>query len=241
VAVSQRRAAVTLRDVAVERGRDQHRVLDGLDLMLAPGERMVVTGPSGAGKTTLAHLLVRFLERVRGDARLGPHDLREHAQEDVRGAVLLSGQEPHIFNSSIRANLVFARLGASDGEVHEALTRAGLHEWVTSLPSGLDTLVGERGRSLSGGQRQRLALARAFLADPAVLILDEPTAHLDTATATALLAHLWERAGDRSVLLITHGDVGPFDGCQRVELPMAESSTGDDAMAQCDPVRRRQV
>jgi ABC-type multidrug transport system fused ATPase/permease subunit len=210
--------------VTVDRGRERHRVLDGLDLTLAPGERVQVTGPSGAGKTTLAHLLVRFVERARGDARLGAHDLREHSQENVRHAVLLSGQEPHIFNSSIRANVSFARPGATDLEVHDALARAGLGEWVASLPSGLDTLVGERGRSLSGGQRQRVSLARAFLADPAVLILDEPTAHLDPATATALLTDLWEHAGDRSVLLITHGDAGAFDGCRRLDVPMAPTS-----------------
>jgi ABC-type multidrug transport system fused ATPase/permease subunit len=89
---------------------------------------------------------------------------------------------------------------------------------VASLPDGLDTRVGERGRALSGGQRQRLALARAFLADPSVLVLDEPTAHLDTATAGALLDDLWREAGGRSVLLITHGDAGPFDHCRRLEL-----------------------
>jgi ABC-type multidrug transport system fused ATPase/permease subunit len=185
---------------------------------------MVVTGPSGAGKSTLAQLLVRFLERRGGDARIDGHDLRDHHQDDIRAAVLLSAQEPHVFDSTIRANLLLARPEASDAELLRALGNARLGEWVASLPDGLDTAVGERGRALSGGQRQRLALARAFLADPAVLVLDEPTAHLDTATAAALLEDLWREAGDRSVLLITHGDAGRFGRCPRLEL----RRNGDD-------------
>jgi thiol reductant ABC exporter CydC subunit len=205
-----RPAGIALDRVVVDRGPERRRVLDGVSLRLAPGARAVVSGPSGAGKTTLAHLLVRFLERQGGAARIGPRDLRDHRQDDVRSAVLLSAQEPHLFATTIRENLRLARPGASDAELHQALARARLGEWVTSLEAGLDTAVGERGRALSGGQRQRLALARAFLADPAVLVLDEPTAHLDEASAAALLDDLWRDAGDRSLLLITHGDAGPF-------------------------------
>jgi ABC-type multidrug transport system fused ATPase/permease subunit len=211
-----RHPELALDRVVVTRGR--RRVLDGVGLRLAPGGRLVLSGPSGAGKTTLAQLLVRFLERQGGHARIGPHDLREHRQDDLRAAVLLSAQEPHVFDSTIRGNLLLARPGASDADLHRALARARLGEWVASLEGGLDTVVGERGRALSGGQRQRLALARAFLADPSVLVLDEPTAHLDTATAGALLDDLWEAAGRRSVLLISHGDAGPFGRCRRLEL-----------------------
>jgi ABC-type multidrug transport system fused ATPase/permease subunit len=209
---------VALDRVVVARGPQRRQVLDGVTLRLPPGARTVVTGPSGAGKTTLAQLLVRFLERQGGGARIGPRDLRAHRQDDVRATVLLSAQEPHVFDSTIRENLLLARPGAGDAELRRALAEARLGEWVASLPDGLDTTVGERGRALSGGQRQRLALARAFLADPAVLVLDEPTAHLDAATAGALLDDLWRAAGGRSVLLITHGDGGPFQHCRRLEL-----------------------
>jgi predicted ABC-type transport system involved in lysophospholipase L1 biosynthesis ATPase subunit len=166
------------------------------------------------------------LERQAGAARLGPHDLRDHHQDDVRRVVLLAAQEPHVFNSTIRENVAFARPGASDAEVREALTRARLGAWVVSLPAGLGTRVGEGGRALSGGQRQRLALARAFLADPAVLVLDEPDAHLDAETVAALLGDLWREAGERSVLLLTHGRTGPFERCRRLEL-RSSSHRGD--------------
>jgi thiol reductant ABC exporter CydC subunit len=220
-----RRPGIALDRIVVDRGPER-RVLDGVSLDLPAGGRVVLSGPSGSGKTTLAQLLVRFLERRGGDARIGPHDLRDHRQDDVRAAVLLGAQEPHVFDSTIRENLLLARPGAGDADLRAALARARLGEWVASLPDGLDTLVGERGRALSGGQRQRLALARSFLADPAVLVLDEPTAHLDTATAGALLDDLWREAAGRSVLLITHGDAGPFGRCRRLEL---EPDDDDDA------------
>jgi ATP-binding cassette, subfamily C, bacterial CydC len=226
-----RPAGIALDRVVVARGPERRRVLDGVSLRLPPAARAVVSGPSGAGKTTLAHLLVRFLERQGGAATIGPRDLRDHRQDDLRSAVLLGAQDPHLFSTTIRENLLLARPGASDAELHRALAGAQLGEWVASLEAGLDTVVGERGRALSGGQRQRLALARAFLADPSVLVLDEPTAHLDEATATALLDDLWRDAGDRSLLLVTHGDAGPFSRCPRLELAAGSSHPGDGGRA----------
>ncbi|HEY7730214.1 MAG TPA: ABC transporter ATP-binding protein, partial [Gaiellaceae bacterium] len=153
-------------------------------------------------------LLLRFLDPERGRVAIGGVDVRDLRQEDVRRTFALAGQEAHLFNSSIRANLLLARPGASDAQLADALERARLGDWVASLPDGLDTLVGEEGSALSGGQRQRLALARALLAGAPVLVLDEPTAHLDPPTAERLVQDVIGAVPDRTVLLITHRPEG---------------------------------
>ena len=139
---------------------------------------------------------------------LAGRDLREYTQEDVRSTIALAGQEAHLFNSTIRENLRPARPDATDSELTGALCHARLDEWVDTLPDGLDTLVGEEGARLSGGQRQRLTLARALLADAPVLVLDEPTAHLDPQTAEDLIRDVFTAATGRTVLLITHRPEG---------------------------------
>jgi thiol reductant ABC exporter CydC subunit len=183
---------------------DSAAVLDGINLRLEPGRRVALLGPSGAGKTSLAELLVRFRDPTAGRITLDGVDLRDLQQEDVRRAVGLAGQDAHIFNSTIGENVRLAKPNASDEEVAGALRRARLWNWVASLPDGLDTLVGELGAALSGGQRQRLGIARVLLGGAPILVLDEPTAHLDGPTAEALVADILEEAGDRTVLLITH-------------------------------------
>jgi ATP-binding cassette subfamily C protein CydC len=179
-------------------------LLDGADLELRPGRRVALVGPSGAGKTSLAHVLVRFRDLDGGRATLDGHDLREYAQDDVRRVVALAGQEAHLFATTIRENVRLARPGATDDEIAAALRRAGAGEWLDSLPDGLDTFVGDEGALVSGGQRQRVALARAFLSGARILVLDEPTAHLDQETAAAVLDDLLDASGDAGVLLITH-------------------------------------
>jgi ATP-binding cassette subfamily C protein CydC len=179
-------------------------LLDGADLELRPGRRVALVGPSGAGKTSLAHVLVRFRDLDGGRATLDGHDLREYAQDDVRRVVALAGQEAHLFATTIRENVRLARPGATDDEIAAALRRAGAGEWLDSLPDGLDTFVGDEGALVSGGQRQRVALARAFLSGAQILVLDEPTAHLDQETAAAVLDDLLDASGDAGVLLITH-------------------------------------
>ncbi len=149
--------------------------------------------------------------------------MRELRQQDLRSTFALAGQDAHVFNSTIRANLALARPGATDAELADALDRARLGEWVASLPDGLETLVGEEGTQLSGGQRQRLTVARALLSDAPVLVLDEPTAHLDPETAEALVRDVLTAAGERSVLLITHRPEGLDLVDEIVELRAAQA------------------
>jgi thiol reductant ABC exporter CydC subunit len=182
--------------------------LDCLSLRLDPASRVALVGPSGAGKTTLVNALLRFLDPEQGRVTLAGRDLREYRQHDVRAAVAVAGQDSHLFSASIRANLCLARPGATDAELEEALRRARLLDWVQTLPDGLDTLVGEEGRELSGGQRQRLTVARAFVSDAPVLVLDEPTSDLDAATAEELVRDVLAAVDGRTVLLVTHRPEG---------------------------------
>ena len=179
-----------------------------LDLDVQPGERVIVTGPSGSGKSTLAAACLRFLEPATGTlalvGSLGATDVRALEGDEVRRAVGLCEQDPHIFDTTLADNLRLARPGAAAAELEAALGAAGLLAWVRSLPDGLETAVGEHGARLSGGQRQRLALARALLADVRLLILDEPTEHLDESAASAFVADLPAATQGRTLLVLTH-------------------------------------
>ncbi|MFF1764638.1 thiol reductant ABC exporter subunit CydD [Streptomyces sp. NPDC058249] len=178
--------------------------LGGLDLSLEQGRRIAVVGASGSGKTTLAQVLLRFLDAGAGTYTLGGVDAYAMDGDAVRRLVGLCAQDAHLFDSTVRENLLLARKGAGEAELRDALARARLLDWADGLPEGLDTLIGEHGARLSGGQRQRLALARALLADFPVLVLDEPAEHLDLPTADALTADLLAATEGRTTLLITH-------------------------------------
>jgi len=176
-------------------------VLDGIDLDLAPGRRVAVVGPSGAGKSTLAAVLLRFLD-YEGSVTLGGAELRALDGDAVRTVVGLVAQDAHVFDTTLRENLLLARRDASEADLEAALDRARLLAWTRTLPDGLATEGGSDGHRYSGGQRRRIALARADLARFPLLILDEPGEHLDAATADAVVADAL--GAGRGTLLITH-------------------------------------
>ncbi|MER7738465.1 thiol reductant ABC exporter subunit CydD [Streptomyces sp. NPDC096538] len=195
---------LTLKGLTARHPGQDRDALAGLDLTLERGRRVAVVGPSGSGKTTLAQVLLRFLDPDAGSYTLAGVDAYALDGDDVRRLVGLCAQDAHLFNSSVRENLLLARKHATEHELRDALGRARLLEWADGLPDGLDTLVGEHGARLSGGQRQRLALARALLADFPVLVLDEPAEHLDLPTADALTADLLAATEGRTTVLVTH-------------------------------------
>jgi ATP-binding cassette subfamily C protein CydCD len=195
---------VVLTGLTARYAGQERDALAGLDLTLDEGRRIAVVGPSGSGKTTLAQVLLRFLDAKAGSYVLAGVDAYALHSDDVRGLVGLCAQDAHLFDSSLRENLLLARKDATEDHLRAALRRARLLDWADGLPDGLDTLVGEHGARLSGGQRQRLALARALLADFPVLVLDEPAEHLDLPTADALTADLLAATEGRTTLLITH-------------------------------------
>ncbi|MEV7501996.1 thiol reductant ABC exporter subunit CydD [Streptomyces sp. NPDC093018] len=195
---------LVLKGLAARHEGQHGEALAGLDLTLEQGRRIAVVGASGSGKTTLAQVLLRFLDPRSGSYTLAGVNAPELSGDEVRRLVGLCAQDAHLFDSSVRENLLLARKGATEAELRGALARARLLDWVDGLPDGLDTLVGEHGARLSGGQRQRLALARALLADFPVLVLDEPAEHLDLPTADALTADLLAATEGRTTLLITH-------------------------------------
>jgi ABC-type multidrug transport system fused ATPase/permease subunit len=190
--------------LAVRWHADNADAVSGVDLDLPPGRRVAIVGPSGAGKTTIAMALLRFLEPSAGRVLLNGIDTRDLDGDVLRASVGLLSQDAHIFDSTVRENLRLARPEAAPDQLREALRRARLLDRVDALPKGLDSAVGEHGERLSGGERQRLALARVLLADFPVLVLDEPTEHLDLATADDLVRDLLDEARGRSLVVVSH-------------------------------------
>ena len=178
--------------------------LEDVSLTLEPGARIAVVGPSGSGKSTLVNLALRFWDPEGGEVRLGGRDARGYAQEGLRARIGVLSQREHIFNDTLRQNLLLADPGADDEKLEEALEQARLSELVERLPHGLDTYLGEQGHGLSGGERQRVAMARTFLKDVPILVLDEATANLDPITEKEVLEAGRELMRGRSTLLITH-------------------------------------
>jgi thiol reductant ABC exporter CydC subunit len=175
-----------------------------LDLQIEPGTRLAITGPNGCGKSTLLAVLARTLDPAHGSYQLGDQDAVTLELEQARTMFAVLDDEPHLFASTVRANLALANPGSTDSDLLKALDRSGLGQWLTDLGQGLDTIIGTGGRGVSGGERARLALARALLSKRPILLLDEPVAHLDHATADAVINDLTQSATKQSVIMVSH-------------------------------------
>jgi ATP-binding cassette subfamily B protein len=210
--VHERRPA---RPIARARGRIEFRgvsfaygtepaVLQEVSFEVAPGERVGIAGATGAGKTTLVSLLTRFYDPTAGAILLDGVALREYKLADLRQQFGIVLQEPVLLSTSVAENIAYARPGATPAEIVSAAKAASAHEFIDRLPQGYDTLVGERGMRLSGGERQRISLARAFLRDAPILILDEPTSSVDLGTEAEILRALDDLMRGRTTLMIAH-------------------------------------
>lgn len=196
--------AIALSNVDFQYEAGNRHALEDVSLSVPAGATVALVGPSGAGKTTIAHLLMRFWDPDSGSITLGGHDLRDFKLDDLRRRLALVAQDTYLFNDSLRANILIANPEADDTQLRDALKRAALDDFVAGLPDGLETNVGERGMRLSGGQRQRVAIARAFLKDAPVLILDEATSHLDAVNEKAVRQSLEDLMAERTTIVIAH-------------------------------------
>ncbi len=219
-------------DFRYEQGLE--RVLKDVAFVIHQGQKIALVGRSGAGKTTVAHLLLRFWDPEKGSIKLDSHNLTEYKLDELRDSVSLVAQDTYLFNSTVRANLTVANPTATEDELLDAAKKAAAHEFIMTLPDQYDTLVGERGFQLSGGQRQRIAIARAFLKDAPVLVLDEATSHLDAVNESLVHNALGVLMEHRSSLIIAHRLSTIRDADIIVVIDdgrVVESGTSDDLMA----------
>jgi ATP-binding cassette subfamily B protein len=197
------RGEIAFEHVTLRHDRE-NTVLDDVSFRIPAGSVCAIVGPSGVGKSTIADLILRFYDPQSGRVKLDGRDLRDVWVNDLRRAVALVDQSPFLFNASVAENIAYARPEATREEIVEAARAAAIHDFVESLPEGYDTQVGERGLALSAGERQRIAIARAVLRRPAVIVLDEPTAALDPITEQAVASTLSSLLKGRTAIIITH-------------------------------------
>jgi ATP-binding cassette subfamily B protein len=179
-------------------------LLEHFSLRIRKGETVAIVGPTGAGKTTLSALIPRFYEISDGRITIDGTDIRRFTQQSLRKNIGIVQQDVFLFNGTIRENIAFGRIGATDAEIENAAKFANLHDFITQLPNRYDTVVGERGVKLSGGQKQRIAISRIFLKNPPILILDEATSSMDNQNEKAIQASFDRLAKDRTTLVIAH-------------------------------------
>jgi ATP-binding cassette subfamily B protein len=179
-------------------------VLHDVTARIEPGHLVALVGPSGAGKSTIASLVSRLYDVTDGAVRIDGHDVRDVTQESLHAAIGVVSQDPHLFHDTVGANLRYARPDATDEEIEAAARAARIHDVIAALPEGYDTVVGERGYRLSGGEKQRIAIARMLLKDPAIVVLDEATSHLDTENEALVQQALATALAGRTAVVIAH-------------------------------------
>jgi ATP-binding cassette subfamily B protein len=195
----------------------EHDVLRDVSFEIRPGEVFALVGPSGGGKTTICHLIPNFYDLERGSIEIDGRDLRGITRESLRRSIGIVQQDIYLFNASIRDNILYGRLDATEEEVIEAAKRANIHDYVMSLDDGYDTVIGERGVRLSGGQKQRLSIARVFLKNPPILILDEATSALDNTTEILIQRALNELSKGRTTIVVAHR-LSTIKGADRIAV-----------------------
>jgi ATP-binding cassette subfamily B protein len=199
--------AVASLEVGATRGpstEEPVEVLHDVSFTIEPGQLVALVGPSGAGKTTLASLIPRLYDVTDGAVRVDGHDVRQVRLESLRAAIGVVSQDPHLFHDTVMANLRYARADATDDEIVAAARAAQIHDVIVDLPDGYDTIVGERGYRLSGGEKQRLAIARMLVKDPAIVVLDEATSHLDSENEALVQKALANALAGRTAVVIAH-------------------------------------
>jgi ATP-binding cassette subfamily B protein len=184
--------------------RPDREILHGVSFAVPPGAKLAIVGPTGAGKSTISRLLFRFYDVTTGRVLVDGLDVRDVSQKSLRDAIGVVPQDTVLFNDTIRYNIGYGRIGATQAEIEDAARHAQLHDFVTRLPDGYDTMVGERGLKLSGGEKQRVAIARTILKNPRILIMDEATSALDTQTEQEIGAALRTASANRTTVVIAH-------------------------------------